>query len=37
VPFPASSKAEAFEACFEKIGHKTIRDPWRFEFDTSTA
>jgi hypothetical protein len=35
VPFPASSKAEAFEACNEKIGVKTIRGPWRFEFDTS--
>jgi hypothetical protein len=30
VPFPASNKAEA---CIEKIGHKTIRGPWRFEFD----
>jgi hypothetical protein len=36
VPFPASGKAEAFEACNEKIGHKTIRGPWRFEFDAST-
>jgi hypothetical protein len=36
VPFQASSKAEAFEACNEKIGHKMIRGPWKFEFDTST-
>ena len=36
VPFLASSKAEAFEACNEKIRNKTIRGPWRFEFDTST-
>jgi hypothetical protein len=36
VPFPASSKAEAFEACNEKIGEKTIRGPWRFEFDAPT-
>ena len=36
VPFPASSKAEAFEACNEKIRHKTIRGPWRFDFDAPT-
>lgn len=33
VPFPARSKAEAFEACNEKIGHETVRGSWRFEFD----
>jgi hypothetical protein len=27
------SKAEALEACEHKIGDKTIRGPWRFEFD----
>jgi hypothetical protein len=27
MPFPASSKAGAFEACNEKIGDKTIRSP----------
>ena len=37
VPFPASSKAEVSEACNEKIGDKTIRTPWRFEFDASTT
>jgi len=36
VPFPSSSKVEAAKACNEKIGHKTIRGPWRFEFDAST-
>jgi hypothetical protein len=32
-----SVKAEAAKACNEKIGHKTIRGPWRFEFDASTT
>jgi hypothetical protein len=27
-----AAKAEALEACFEKIGDRTIRGPWRFEF-----
>ena len=36
VSFPASSKAEAFQACNEKIGDNTIRGPWRFEFEAST-
>jgi hypothetical protein len=26
-------KDEALEACFEKIGERTIRGPWRFEFE----
>jgi hypothetical protein len=30
VPFPANSKAEAFEACNEKIEVKRIHGPWRF-------
>jgi hypothetical protein len=29
-------KVEALEACDKKIGDKTIRGPWRFEFDAST-
>ena len=32
----ASTKAEAFEACNEKNGDKTILSVWRFEFDAST-
>jgi hypothetical protein len=24
--------AEDFQACYEEIGHRTIRGPWRFEF-----
>jgi hypothetical protein len=24
--------AKAFEACYEKIGYRTIRGPWKFEF-----
>jgi hypothetical protein len=24
--------AEDFEACYEEIGNRTIRGPWRFEF-----
>ncbi len=31
-----SVKTEAAEACLEKIGDKTIRGPWRFEFDAPT-
>jgi hypothetical protein len=26
------NNAKAFEACYEKIGYRTIRGPWRFDF-----
>jgi hypothetical protein len=26
------NNAEDFEACYEQIGYRTIRGPWRFEF-----
>jgi hypothetical protein len=32
-----SVRVEALEACDKKIGEKTIRGPWRFEFDASTT
>jgi hypothetical protein len=32
-PDCGAGKAGAAEACDEKIGHKTIRGPWRFEFE----
>ncbi len=27
------NNAEDYEACYEKIGYRTIRGPWRFEFE----
>jgi hypothetical protein len=30
------NNAKDFEACYEKIGYRTIRGPWKFEFDAST-
>ena len=26
------NNAKDFEACYEKIGYRTIRGPWRFDF-----
>ena len=26
------NNAKDFEACYEKIGYRTIRGPWKFEF-----
>jgi hypothetical protein len=33
MPDCSYGKVEALEACEHKIGDKTIRGPWRFEFD----
>ncbi|HWS81877.1 MAG TPA: hypothetical protein VN178_12720 [Rubrobacter sp.] len=33
MPDCRAAKAEALEACDKKIGEKTIRGPWRFEFE----
>ena len=33
VPDCRTENAEAAEACYDKIGERTIRGPWRFDFD----
>ncbi len=30
------NNAKDFEACYEKIGYRTIRGPWKFEFKVPT-
>ena len=31
------NNAEDFEACYEEIGYRTIRGPWRFEIRAPNA
>jgi len=33
MPRCPTENAEATEACYDRIGEKTIRGPWRFEFE----
>jgi hypothetical protein len=33
MPDCRAAKPEGLEACFEKIGDRTIHGPWRFEFE----